>query len=114
MAVVEAPAQEAWLARIVLTNDIERLVCTYAWPCLEALNVMWSESGGRPEAWNDWEATADPYDGVGGLFQIATSYHAGLLAGCGGSVFDPAVNVCAAYHLWSASGGTFCRHWVTC
>jgi hypothetical protein len=33
-----------------LTNDIERLVCSYSWPCVEALNVMWCESGGKPNA----------------------------------------------------------------
>lgn len=90
----------------VLTNDIERMVCSFSWPCIEALNVMWCESGGRPDAWNDWENTADPYDGVAGLFQMAVPLHSALI---GGDPFDPYLNARAAHELWTQSGW---RHWA--
>jgi hypothetical protein len=102
--VYAAPVASSWSAP-VLQTEIERLVCNKPWPCIEALKVMWCESGGRPDAWNDWENTANPYDGVAGLFQLAT----GNGQWVGWDLFDPVQNVEAAYIMWSGSGWS---HWA--
>lgn len=96
----------------VLTNEIEHLVCSYDWPCLQALNIMWCESGGRPGAINMWTGTADPYDGVFGLYQIALPLHSGLVAQYGGDVFNPATNIAVAYHLWLGNGRSWYPDWA--
>lgn len=91
---------------------IVSLVCSYPWPCLEALSVMACESGGNPDAWNSWTSTVDPSDGVAGLYQEAIPLHQGLLDVYGGDPFNPETNVAVAYDLWSGSGGSWYPHWA--
>lgn len=74
-------------------NVIEELVCSYSWNCYEALNVMWCESGGRPDAVNA--------AGYYGLFQLSSTH--------GGAEFwdnwmKPEYNIAIAHGLWSARG----------
>lgn len=95
----------------VPANDIERLVCSYSWPCGEALRIMWCESGGDPTTWVPWTATATPDDGVAGLFQIATHAN-GVRQWVGWDLFDPAQNVEAAYIMWSGNGGSWYPDWA--
>jgi hypothetical protein len=69
------------------------MVCSYSWNCAEALNVMWCESGGRPEA----VSAAGYY----GLFQLSPMH--------GGQEFwdnwmKPEYNIGVAHGLWSARG----------
>jgi hypothetical protein len=71
------------------------MVCSYSWDCVTALNVMWCESGGRPNA-------------IGGganygLFQI-NGVHARKYPNFWETWMDPATNISWAYSIWSASG----------
>ena len=79
---------------IVLTNDVERLVCDQAWDCLTALNIMWCESGGRPEATN-----GNHY----GLFQIS-GIHARRFPEFWTRWMEPGYNIMMAATIWSESG----------
>jgi hypothetical protein len=72
----------------VPAGGIEALVCSYPWNCSWALSVMYCESGGNPNAYNP----AGPYIG---LFQIL---------GSSSSLFDPVVNVAAAYDKYVSQG----------
>jgi hypothetical protein len=82
---------------VVPATDIERLVCSYAWPCIEALTVMWCESGGRPDAIG--------FGNNYGLFQINV-LHAPALPGFWESWADPAWNTAVAYGMYQARGWT--------
>jgi hypothetical protein len=76
-------------------TDIQALVCSYAWPCEQALAVMWCESGGRPGAVGR---------GVNyGLFQL-NQVHARRIADFWGLWMDPAKNTEWAFQLWSRAG----------
>jgi len=91
---------------IVLANEIEAMVCSKPWPCTQALNVMWCESGGDPTTWTPWPRTPTPDDGVAGLFQIATHAN-GVRQWVGWDLYDPAQNIEAAMILWSGNGGAW-------
>jgi hypothetical protein len=87
-------------------TEIEALVCTYAWPCGEALKVMWCESGGRP-----WVIGR----GVNyGLFQM-NQVHARNIGDFWTSWMEPAKNIEWAYSLWARAGWRpwGCRHAAT-
>ena len=74
------------------TGGVEQwrsLVCAYDWDCEYALLVIKCESNGNADSVNP----AGPYVG---LFQV----HAGY----GGNLYDPAVNIAAAYDLYTRSG----------
>lgn len=90
-----APAPEPTPAP-ALTNDIERLVCSYPWDCYQALNIMWCESGGRADAYNG-------FSGVSGLFQIHP-IHADRFAAHGWDfwtdAFVPERNVQIAWEIY--------------
>lgn len=68
------------------------LVCSYGWPCAEALSVMQCESGGR----NVQNASGGPFIGP---FQLWTGH-----ARAGENLWDVATNVAVAYRIWSAQG----------
>lgn len=81
---------------VVPQTDIEELVCSYAWPCSTALNVMWCESGGRSEAVS--------WDGRNyGLFQLNV-VHAASMPGFWEQWMEPAWNVSQAFSLWTSQG----------
>lgn len=105
--------QAAAPAPIVLSTDIEHMVCSYSWDCATALRIMWAESGGRPEAWNPWDSQGR---GVCGLFQVAVPLHQGVLNLFGGDCYNAATNVAAAFHLYQETlklgeRNGWCRHW---
>ena len=70
-------------------DGIEGLVCSYEWPCGEALAVARCESGLDPNA-------VSPDGANIGVFQINVvhGYYPGLIA-----------NVAKAYEIWAADGG---------
>lgn len=76
--------------------SIPDLICSYSWPCGEALSVAHCESRYRPEAYN-------PASGASGVFQIVPYWHSWRLRP-GESLFDASVNIRIAYELWSESG----------
>jgi hypothetical protein len=81
---------------ITLPSDqILTLVCSYAWPCDQALKVMWCESGGRPGAVGR--------DVNYGLFQL-NQVHARRIADFWNGWMDPAKNVQWAFEIWSRRG----------
>lgn len=71
--------------------SIADLICSYSWPCSEALTVARCESGLNPNAYNS-------SSGASGLFQLLIPLHSWRFAGA--SPFDPVANVRAAYGLW--------------
>jgi hypothetical protein len=76
-------------------EQIQALVCSYAWPCDEALRVMWCESGGRPSA----IGRGANY----GLFQM-NQVHARRIPEFWTSWMDPVKNIEWAYQLWLRQG----------
>jgi len=76
-------------------TDIERIVCSFAWPCGQALSVMWCESGGRP-----WAVSPD---GHRGLFQLATGW-ATNNPDYWTSWMDPWWNAATAFNAWAKKG----------
>ncbi len=76
-------------------QQIEGLVCTYGWPCEQALRVMWCESGGKPYA----IGRGANY----GLFQI-NQVHAPRIPDFSTAWMDPAKNIEWAYALWARQG----------
>jgi len=75
--------------------EIETLVCTYSWPCEQALKVMWCESGARP-----WAVGRGTYYG---LYQISL-IHARRFPDFWNAWMDPAKNIQWAHTLWSRQG----------
>lgn len=84
----------ALLTQVQSQRPYEDLVCSYAWPCDQAMRVMLCESRGNPLA-----------NGAGnrGLFQI-NSVHARRVGGDLEALFDPEVNVAVAFQIWSEQG----------
>lgn len=81
--------------------DIPALICSYDWPCSEALGVVygnarcpWGESSGDPSA---------IYGANYGLFQV-NAVHSWRVGGDVGALLDPEVNVMIAYQIWSEQG----------
>ena len=75
--------------------EIETLVCTYPWPCEQALKVMWCESGGKPWA----IGRGANY----GLFQINV-VHARRIPDCWTAWMNAARNIEWGYALWARQG----------
>jgi Lysozyme like domain len=89
------PAPKPVSASSLSSAQVQALVCSYGWPCEQALSVMWCESGGRASAIGR---------GVNyGLFQI-NQVHARHIAGFWDAWMDPAANTKWAFDLWSRSG----------
>jgi hypothetical protein len=76
-------------------SEIEALVCTYPWPCAEALKVLWCESGGKPWA----IGRGSNY----GLFQI-NQVHGRRFSNFWNTWMDPAKNIEWAYSIWARQG----------
>jgi hypothetical protein len=77
----------------VAEGGVEGVICSYSWPCGEALAVARCESGLDPDAVNGQHA---------GLFQIALDWHAAKFAGR--DPFDAQANTDVAFAIWSDQG----------
>lgn len=83
------------------TSGIEELICAKAWPCSEALAVVYGptpacptgESNGDPNARNGAHAS---------LFQISLDWHLAKFEGR--DPFDPVANIDVAYMIWLDQG----------
>jgi len=80
--------------------SITDIICSFSWPCWEAISVATCESGLNPYAENP--------SGAQGLFQMMRQFHTWRYHG--GNWFDPMTNARAAYSLWAESGTWY--HWV--
>lgn len=85
-------------------DPVERwrpLVCSYSWPCGQAMAVMRCESTGDEHAYaaGNW-----------GLYQI-NAVHAGRVGGDPHAFWNPETNVRIAHQLWRESGWA---PWVYC
>lgn len=78
----------------IQATDYEDLVCSYDWPCDQALKVMHCESKGYARAFS-----LNNY----GLFQI-NGIHRARVQGNVESLYDPETNVRVAYAIWSEQG----------
>jgi hypothetical protein len=93
----ELPPGVTWANALpALPLSIEALICSYDWPCSEALSVMYCESSGAPNAYN-------AISGASGLYQLVQRYH-GWRLGEGESFFDASTNVRITHELWSEQG----------
>ena len=81
--------------------SVHSLVCTYDWPCHQALAVMRCESTDNPHAY-----AAGNY----GLFQI-NAIHARRVRGGLDALYDPRENVRVAHEIWREQGW---RPWAHC
>ncbi len=96
---VPAPTPEPTLeptpepVQIVLS--IPDIICSFSWPCWEAVDKATCESGLNPYAVN-------PTSGAQGLFQLMPQYHSHRYNG--GAWYDPWVNSRAAHSLWLEQG----------
>jgi hypothetical protein len=84
-------------------GDWRILICSYPWPCEEALAVVYGtsncpdgESGGDPWAYNN---------GCYGLFQVSCVSHRSRFEGECEVLYDPQVNVRVAYDIYVDNGG---------
>lgn len=75
-------------------RTVEEIICSFDWPCSEALAVARCESGLNPNAYNP--------SGASGLFQLLMRFHRWRLHGA--SEFDPQANAAAAFSLWLEQG----------
>jgi len=82
------------------TLSITDIICSFSWPCWEAISVARCESGLNPYAENP--------SGAQGLFQMMRQYHTWRYHG--GNWYDPWTNISAAYSLWAETGSW--HHWV--
>ncbi len=90
------PAQPlATIAPLKPTDALEDLICSYPWPCEEALHVKWCESRAN---WNTIGSGAN-YGG----FQI-NAVHARRFPDFWESWMDPAKNTAWAFQIWSEQG----------
>lgn len=78
------------VAAAVYTGDVVSLICSYDWPCGEAVAVATCESQLQP-----WANNGNTFIG---LFQIWTGNAPSA------NLFDAAVNVRVAYTLWQRNG----------
>lgn len=77
------------------SEEAQKLICSYSWPCDEALRVKWCESRQR---WDTIGAGAN-YGG----FQI-NSIHARRFPSFWDSWMDPVKNTAWAFELWAEQG----------
>jgi hypothetical protein len=86
----------------VPTDGLEALVCSYSWPCQEALAVARCESGVDSAGRLDGIFAASSRSSYG-LFQI-NSVHARRFPEFWESWMDPAKNTAWAFQIWSEQG----------
>ena len=83
------------------TDGLEAIVCSYSWPCDQALDVARCESGvDRAGRLDGIFATSGSSYGV---FQL-NGIHARRFPGFWEKWMDPATNVAWAYQIWSEQG----------
>ena len=80
---------------IATRADIERLICSYDWPCGEALRIARCESGLAASAYSQ---------GNYGLFQV-NSVHRARVQGDLARLYDARVNTQVAYDIWRDNHG---------
>lgn len=73
----------------------QALICSFGWPCGQALAVAWCESKFDAGAYNA---------GNIGLFQVNAVHVGRVPGGDPAALFDPAVNVAVAYAIWADQG----------
>jgi hypothetical protein len=78
------------------------LICSYSWPCEQALGVAQCESSMNPRAYSA---------GNRGWFQIHGPSHAHRVGGTLEALYDPATNTRVAYEIWREQGW---RPWPAC
>lgn len=88
-AVTPAPAVPAY---VLSAEGLKALICSYPWPCEEALRVKWCEAGSR------WDAIGSGAN-YGG-FQI-NAIHASRIPDFWTSWMDPVKNTAWAFDIWS-------------
>lgn len=96
------PAPKPAPAVQVPTDGLEALVCSYSWPCQEALAVARCESGVDSAGRLDGIFAASSRSSYG-LFQI-NSVHARRFPEFWESWMDPAKNTAWAFQIWSEQG----------
>ncbi len=82
-------------------SSVEARICSYQWPCAEALAVAFCESRYDPAARNS--------SGAKGLWQFMPVHDWRL--GPGETFYDPVVATRIAYEVWSEQGWT---PWESC
>lgn len=99
---VEEVEVETSSVQVVEPMTLEQLVCSYSWPCQQALAVMNCESHGNVLA-SDGGYNA-------GLFQIAIAYHSRRLRP-GESLYQAEANIRIAHEIWTEQSW---RPWPFC
>lgn len=72
--------------------DYRDLICSFDWPCEQAMAVARCESTFRP-----WVTSPG---GHAGLFQLSPQFHSWRLLP-GESIYDPEANTRIAFEVWS-------------
>ena len=88
--------------------DLKALICSYPWPCNEALNIVYGptsgcpngESRGDPNALGDY-GLGDPGPNSFGLFQIYYPVHYAVVGPDPYALLDPEFNVRIAYGIYT-------------
>lgn len=88
--------------RVETRSEIEALICSFDWPCAQALRVARCESTLNPRAVNS--------SGHAGLFQLSPRFHAWRVGGDASRLLNAEENVRAAHGLWLDSGRSW-RPW---
>lgn len=88
---------------VVSPADIPALVCSYEWPCGQALAVFACESHLDPSA-------VSPDGENIGIAQIGWRWHLAAVAYEPSRLFDAATNIRVAFGIWQAAGGSW-RDW---
>jgi hypothetical protein len=69
------------------------LICSYPWPCHEAVRVVYCESRGKHDAYNSERSY--------GLFQIYAPMHGWRVGGQLQLLFNPETNVRVAWDIYA-------------
>ena len=83
-------------------GGVDAIVCSYSWPCDEALRVVYGPTPTCPtgESGGNWSAENGP--NIGG-FQVNIDAHPYTRE----QMLDPEQNIAAAYGIWLDSGGNW-------
>ena len=80
--------------RVETRSEIEALICSFDWPCAQALRVARCESTLNPRAYSR---------GNYGLMQI-NAVHSRRVGGNLEALYDPETNLRVAFQIWSEQG----------